>query len=161
MSEENPLESLFAAALKQAGVPFEYQKPVGTGGGYCRSKFPCRCGEGRFNEDWGSWEEGWGEPGNADSNDCPWYTPEYTRYFIDFFLPVGRGIAVELDGSYHNQPEQRARDAERQGWIERNCGYKVVRLSSQDVFSASMNGTLVDWCKGFPDLVAEQMELVK
>ena len=155
MSDVNLLEVRFERALKRAGIPYEAQKAVGNGGDYCRSKYPCRCGEQWYDEDGGRAD---GNVYGGDGDDCEWYVAPYTKYFIDFFIPIGTGLAIELDGSYHDDPNQRRRDRERQHWIEVNYGYRFVRLPSRLVLTAQMH-LLVDWCLQLPEMAAEQVAL--
>ena len=52
-------------------------------------------------------------------------------YTLDFFCPAAR-LAVELDGSQHYEPEQRARDLARDDWLGLR-GIRVLRYSDRDV----------------------------
>lgn len=54
-------------------------------------------------------------------------------YIVDFYCPRLK-LAIELDGGYHFELEQRAYDRERQRYIE-SLGVKVVRYTNADVDS--------------------------
>ena len=49
-----------------------------------------------------------------------------TPYIVDFLCPAAR-LVVELDGPPHDNPERRARDAERDAWLE-GQGFTVLRF---------------------------------
>ncbi|WP_424958214.1 endonuclease domain-containing protein [Hyphomicrobium sp. 1Nfss2.1] len=52
--------------------------------------------------------------------------------FIVDFVCLERRIIVEVDGSSHEDPTRRARDAERDRWLERQ-GFHVLRLLDGEV----------------------------
>lgn len=54
-------------------------------------------------------------------------------YIFDFFCYELR-LVIELDGSIHNEPSQRANDAERDDWC-RACGLTVLRFTNDQVFA--------------------------
>ena len=47
-------------------------------------------------------------------------------YIVDFLCPAAL-VIVELDGPPHDNPEQRARDADRDAWLKRQ-GFTVLRF---------------------------------
>lgn len=51
------------------------------------------------------------------------------RFVIDFFCAEAR-LAVEIDGEIHDDPEQQARDRERQGLIEEQA-IRFIRFSNR------------------------------
>ena len=51
------------------------------------------------------------------------------RYIVDFLAPCHR-LVVEVDGSVHQSPEQRARDAARQAELESLFHVRFVRVSA-------------------------------
>ena len=53
-------------------------------------------------------------------------------FFIADFCCVEKNLIVELDGGYHQLPEQQVSDKERQTWLE-GAGYKVLRFSNEDI----------------------------
>ena len=61
------------------------------------------------------------------------------RYVLDFYCPAAR-LAIELDGGQHNTEAERARDAERSAWLERQ-GIRVVRFWNHEVFD-NLEGVL-------------------
>lgn len=52
-------------------------------------------------------------------------------YIVDFYFRKSK-LIVEIDGGYHNTPEQQHNDAIRQNWLE-HMGYKVVRFTNEEV----------------------------
>lgn len=55
-------------------------------------------------------------------------------YIIDFVIhskKTGKDIAVEIDGGYHDEPEQVRKDEIRDKNLKR-CGYDVVRLRNEE-----------------------------
>lgn len=52
-------------------------------------------------------------------------------YVVDFYVAAAR-LAVEVDGSVHDDPARSAYDAERQQWLEAR-GVRVVRVRNDEV----------------------------
>ena len=52
-------------------------------------------------------------------------------YIADFYCPKAK-LVIELDGGYHQLPNQQVSDAERTQWLEEH-GYKVVRFTNEEV----------------------------
>lgn len=53
------------------------------------------------------------------------------NYIVDFYCkPLN--LVIEVDGSYHNQPEQRVKDEERQKILE-TMGLNFLRFSEMEV----------------------------
>jgi adenine-specific DNA-methyltransferase len=52
-------------------------------------------------------------------------------YVVDFYCHEAR-LAVELDGGQHNEPDERARDAKRTSFLEKQ-GIRVLRFWNNDV----------------------------
>ena len=52
---------------------------------------------------------------------------------LDFYCPEFR-LAVEVDGAYHDAPEQKARDAERTHFQELK-GYRIVRFRNEEILN--------------------------
>lgn len=57
------------------------------------------------------------------------YTPYYR--IVDFYLPE-HGLAIEIDGPSHTDPD---RDRRLDEWFERVRGIKVLRLTNDQVFA--------------------------
>lgn len=53
------------------------------------------------------------------------------RYIVDFFFRKSM-LIVEIDGAYHNSPEQEEMDKNRQAWLEL-MGYKVIRFTNEEI----------------------------
>lgn len=53
------------------------------------------------------------------------------RYIVDFFFRKSM-LIVEIDGEYHNSPEQKEMDKNRQEWLEL-MGYKVIRFTNEEI----------------------------
>ena len=51
---------------------------------------------------------------------------------LDFYCPAKK-LAVEVDGSIHQEPEVLKRDADRQNILEQEFGIRFVRVSNEDV----------------------------
>ena len=56
-------------------------------------------------------------------------------YVLDFFCPAAR-LAIELDGSVHDDPARAAYDYERTRWLWRVEGIRVIRFENAAVCSA-------------------------
>jgi very-short-patch-repair endonuclease len=52
---------------------------------------------------------------------------------IDFFIPSA-GLAIELDGSIHDDPAVTAHDRERAAWLEAQ-GIRVMRFRNDEVLT--------------------------
>jgi very-short-patch-repair endonuclease len=60
---------------------------------------------------------------------------ENANYIIDFTLKsktLGKTIAIEVDGGYHNDKSQQEKDNKRDHLLEK-CGWAVVRLTNDEV----------------------------
>ncbi len=53
------------------------------------------------------------------------------RFVVDFYCHE-LGLAVEVDGGIHDEPDQHARDVERQALLE-ELGVRFLRFSNQDI----------------------------
>ncbi len=53
------------------------------------------------------------------------------RFVLDFYCPELK-MAIELDGSVHDVPEQKEYDAERQKYIEK-FGIRFVRIRNEEI----------------------------
>ena len=66
-----------------------------------------------------------------------WRRQVVLRGFIaDFYCPRA-GLVLEIDGGYHHNPEQRARDA-RRSEVLRGVGIEVLRLDNAQVTPESL-----------------------
>ena len=54
-------------------------------------------------------------------------------YVLDFYCHQ-RGLAIEVDGSQHFEPDQETRDRERSQWLE-SAGLRVLRFSNSEVLN--------------------------
>lgn len=52
-------------------------------------------------------------------------------YIADFFAYEQR-LVIEVDGSYHDSPEQRERDLQRDDYL-RKKNYQILRFTNEDV----------------------------
>ncbi|MBQ4277083.1 MAG: endonuclease domain-containing protein [Bacteroidaceae bacterium] len=52
--------------------------------------------------------------------------------FIADFICVPRKLILEIDGGYHQLPDQQISDEERTQWLEAK-GYKVIRFTNEEV----------------------------
>ena len=53
--------------------------------------------------------------------------------YITDFVCMDSKLIVELDGGYHQLPQQQTNDAERTKWLE-NKGYKIIRFTNEELF---------------------------
>jgi very-short-patch-repair endonuclease len=54
--------------------------------------------------------------------------------FIADFICLSHHLIIELDGKYHQIPEQQISDQERTEWLENN-GYTVIRFTNEAIIS--------------------------
>lgn len=54
--------------------------------------------------------------------------------FIADFICIPSRLIIELDGGYHQLPNQQISDIERQQWLEQH-GFKVIRFANEEVIS--------------------------
>lgn len=59
------------------------------------------------------------------------------QYIVDF-LCRDLNIVIEIDGGYHNEPEQQQYDAQRTEYLE-TLGYKVIRFTNEQVLFDTEN----------------------
>ena len=52
--------------------------------------------------------------------------------FIPDFVCLDRKLMVEIDGGYHNEPEQQKYDSARTEWLNEH-GYRMVRVTNEEV----------------------------
>ena len=52
-------------------------------------------------------------------------------FIVDFFCP-SEHLVIELDGGYHQLPEQQVSDDVRTEWLE-SKGYTVIRFTNEEV----------------------------
>lgn len=57
---------------------------------------------------------------------------------VDFYLPRPHKICIEIDGGYHNDPEQIKRDINRTFYLEKQRGYKVIRFTNEEAEAFSL-----------------------
>ena len=60
--------------------------------------------------------------------------------YITDFVCMDSKLIVELDGGYHQLPQQQTNDAERTNWLE-NKGYKIIRFTNEELFE-NIDGVL-------------------
>ncbi len=53
-------------------------------------------------------------------------------YIVDFYLPKPYKICIEIDGGYHNSPEQKRKDYYKDKYLKER-GFSVVRIKNEDV----------------------------
>jgi very-short-patch-repair endonuclease len=52
--------------------------------------------------------------------------------YIADFVCLSNRLLIELDGGYHQLPQQQRNDAARTEWLEKN-GFTVIRFSNDEV----------------------------
>ena len=60
-------------------------------------------------------------------------------YIVDFVC-LSKKLVLELDGGYHQLPNQKISDAERSEWLE-SRGFRVLRLTNEALFG-NIDGAL-------------------
>jgi very-short-patch-repair endonuclease len=60
-----------------------------------------------------------------------WNDKEKIGYIVDFYVPRCR-IVFEIDGGYHDIPEQQEKDKKRDVWLTRQT-IKVCRIKNEEV----------------------------
>ena len=125
-----PIESVLAKAMSAAGIKWESQKPVGWIAGGCQSRFRCRCGLS---------DDSWDDPLDED---CEWYWPGCAEYYVDFFVGIGNGIAIEIDdfATHHATRQMLAADLIREVRIKKATGWDFLRFKAKDVHNRT------NWC---------------
>ena len=53
--------------------------------------------------------------------------------YIADFICLSQKLIVELDGGYHNTPEQQLSDQQRTEWLK-GKGYRVIRFTNEELF---------------------------
>ena len=74
-----------------------------------------------------------------DKRDFVWQQSFVTAkcgYIVDFYVPALM-LAFEIDGGYHDQLAQLARDFYRTRWLNKK-GVKVVRFKNEEVFNFNL-----------------------
>ena len=51
---------------------------------------------------------------------------------LDFYCPAAK-LAIEVDGSSHDQPARAAKDRQRTGWLNHFHRIRVIRIAATDV----------------------------
>jgi len=65
------------------------------------------------------------------------FQPAFVLYIPDFVILL-KLIIVEVDGGYHDDPEQKERDAERDAFLE-DCGFRVIHVRNEDVNTVDLD----------------------
>lgn len=70
-------------------------------------------------------------------------------YISDFYIPRPHKICIEIDGGYHNNPAQIARDFLKDNYLKKDRGFRgVIRFKNEQVF-----------CE--PQYIFEKLELIR
>ncbi|MBP1539819.1 MAG: DUF559 domain-containing protein [Prevotella sp.] len=59
------------------------------------------------------------------------------NYIVDFSCPTKK-IAIEIDGGYHDQPEQKKYDEKRSEWLI-SKGWKIIRFKNEEIIANTEN----------------------
>lgn len=73
---------------------------------------------------------------------------QFGNYIVDFYCATHR-LVIEIDGSQHYEPEEKARDEARTAYLN-DLGLTVVRFSNHDV-----DAYFTDVCETIDRLVRE------
>ncbi len=57
---------------------------------------------------------------------------------VDFHIP-SRKICIEIDGGYHNNPEQQKKDKKRDDWLTNVRGQRVIRITNERAFEIELH----------------------
>ncbi len=55
----------------------------------------------------------------------------------DFYVP-SRKLCIEIDGEYHNKPEQQKKDQHRDNWLRTARGLKVCRFTNEQALKMTI-----------------------
>jgi very-short-patch-repair endonuclease len=53
-------------------------------------------------------------------------------WIVDFYCPSEK-LIIEVDGAYHQNPDQQVKDAIRDSVIRRRLGFKTVRFTNEQI----------------------------
>lgn len=74
-------------------------------------------------------------------------------YILDFYLPKSQTV-FEIDGKYHNEPEQVEKDRRRDAYLS-DKGCTVKRLANEEVFKLTSDDLFKEGIVPFIDLPSE------
>ncbi len=67
----------------------------------------------------------------------PFYKVDDLRCIADFYFWMDKPkIIVEIDGGYHNEPEQQLKDEFRTNWLKERRNCRVIRFTNNEVISS-------------------------
>lgn len=72
----------------------------------------------------------------------------HTFYIVDFFIP-DKNLCIELDGGYHDDPDQKAKDIARDAYLI-SKGYYNWRLTNEEAVKLSKE-QIIEKINSFPD----------
>jgi len=128
-----PIEQMLIDELVKLKIPHRPQCPIGWVSGYCRSKYPCKCGVEWCDPYTGEYIEG---DGYEYPEHCDWFNEGHSKYFIDIFIEVGCGFAIEIDdAASHSSKYQIEKDKERQKEIIDEIDCQFIRFTAKKVFN--------------------------
>ena len=125
------IEKILIDEIIKLKIPYIAQKGVDFEPGYCRSKYSCKCGVDKINDD--EWEEGEGGDGKIN---CSWFQDGHYKYYIDIYINLKNGLAIEIDDKLsHSTKLQIESDKYREERIKvlENCDF--LRFTAQKVFN--------------------------
>lgn len=64
-------------------------------------------------------------------------------YIVDFYLPKPYKICIEIDGGYHNTPEQKRKDYGKNMYLK-NRGFSVIRIKNEDVKNVDILNLIIN-----------------
>lgn len=128
-----PIEQVLINELVKLKIPHEPQKAVGWNPPYCRSKYPCKCGLGWSDPDTG---ESYEEDAYEYPENCNWLSQGYYNYYIDIFIPLNRGFAIEIDDkASHSSKYQIKKDKDREIDIIGFLDCKFIRFKAKKIYN--------------------------
>lgn len=60
---------------------------------------------------------------------------KHSFYLVDFYFPKPRKLCLEIDGKYHDTPEQRIKDRNRDNFIRNKRNMRVLRITNEQAFA--------------------------
>ena len=74
----------------------------------------------------------------ANSLGLPFKRQHIIGPYIADFVCLPAKLIVEIDGGYHQLPEQQSSDSEREQWLEEQ-GFTVIRFTNEEVIGDTEN----------------------
>lgn len=70
-----------------------------------------------------------------------WFIKWDCHCIVDFYLPKKK-VCIEIDGLYHDTPEQKSYDKWRDKYLTLDRWFKVIRIKNEDINSFDIQSIL-------------------